>query len=164
MTDEFLEHDLDTPTEADLDLAYGSKYLGAIDLGDRKIRTRLQKVRKEVLTDKDGRKKTKFILFFDNVDKPLVLNVTNKDRLVTTLGRVPSKWAGASIGLFVDPDVSFGGKKTGGVRLKVLEPFQAKPAPKQLAKAAMPEWMEQPDDPGFDPDLNDDPDFNQARE
>ena len=157
MSDEFSDQDLDTPTEADLDAAYGSKYLGATDLGDRKIRARIQKVRKEELTDKDGRKKTKFIVFFDTLDKGLVLNVTNKDRLVDGVGRVPAKWVGTSIGLYVDHDVSFGGKKTGGVRLKILETAKTPPAAK--TKPTTPEWMEDPDDPGFDPEaapFNDD--------
>jgi hypothetical protein len=162
MSDEFLDTDLDTPTENDLNLAYGSKYLGTIDLGDRKVRARIQKVRKEELTDKDGRKKLKFLIFFDALDKPLVLNATNKDRLVAALGRDPAKWKGASVGVSVDPDVSFGGKRTGGVRLKVLEP--AKPA--KTSKSATPkqtpasEFPEEAGDPGFEPDQ----DFDQAAE
>ena len=35
MRDEFVEHDLDTLTEADLYLAYSSKYLSAGDIGNR---------------------------------------------------------------------------------------------------------------------------------
>ena len=50
MSDEFSDYDPDTPTEADLDLAYGSQYLGTVDLGGRKIRARIQKVRKAELT------------------------------------------------------------------------------------------------------------------
>jgi hypothetical protein len=79
MRDEFPDTDLDTPTEADLELAYGGQYLGTVDLGDRKIRGRIQKVRKGELTGQDGRKRTKFIVYFDALDKPLALNKTNKD-------------------------------------------------------------------------------------
>src|SRR5262249_49107869 len=45
MADDYSEHDLDTPTEADLDLAYGSKFLSAPDIGTRKVRTKIIKVR-----------------------------------------------------------------------------------------------------------------------
>ena len=45
MSDDFVETDLDTPTEHDLDLAYGSKYLSATDVGNRKLRTKIAKVR-----------------------------------------------------------------------------------------------------------------------
>jgi hypothetical protein len=132
MGDEFSDYDLDTPTEADLDLAYGSKYVGSIDLGDRKVRSRIQKVRKKELTDKDGRKRVKFILFHNSFDKPLVLNSTNKDELVKALGRTPAKWIGADVGVFVDPNVSFAGRRTGGIRLRVLEPARMAKAPSPL--------------------------------
>jgi hypothetical protein len=166
MGDEFSDYDLDTPTEADLDLAYGSKYLGTVDLGNRKIRARIQKVRKQELNDKDGRKRMKFILLFDALDKPLVLNSTNKDALVDRLGRVPGKWEGASVGLFVDPNVSFAGKRTGGVRLRVLEPVKTAKAAKPAAAKPAPanEFPEEAGDPGFEPDPNDSADFDEAAE
>jgi hypothetical protein len=163
MSDEFLEHDLDTPTEADLDQIYGSKFLSANDIGTRKVRTKILKVRKEELRGNDGTKRVRFVLYLEGLDKGLVCNAINKDRLVAALGRVPAKWVNASVGVFVDPDVAFQGKKTGGIRLKVLDPFQAKPAPTPK-KAPAPDWPEQPNDPGFDPDLNDSPDFNEAAE
>ncbi len=160
MSDDFSDYDPDTPTENDLDLAYGSKYLGTSDLGSRRIRTRIQKVRKEELTEKDGRKRQKFVVYFDTLDKPLVLNSTNKDRLVEKLGRVPANWKGASVGLYVDPDVAFAGKKTGGIRLTVFEPAKApKPTPKPVPAA---EWPEEAGDPGFSPD--DSRDFGEAAE
>src|SRR5262245_43250540 len=102
MSDEFLEHDLDTPTEADLDQLYGSKYLSASDIGNRKVRTKILKVRKEELRSNDGTKRMRFVLYFEDIDKGLVLNAVNKDRLVASLGRVPTNWKGASVGVFVD--------------------------------------------------------------
>jgi hypothetical protein len=159
VADAFLDQDLDTPTENDLNLAYGSKYLGVADLGTRKVRTSIQKVRKEELSDDKGRKRMRFIIFFDALDKPLVLNATNKDELVR-LGRVPANWEGASVGVFVDPNVTYAGKKTGGVRLRVLEPAKAKsPKPKPAPTA---EWPEEAGDPGFEPDPDGPPDFGQA--
>lgn len=164
MGDDFSDYDLDTPTEADLDLAYGSQYLGAVDLGDRKIRARIQKVRKAELTGQDGRKRTKFLVYFDAFDKPLVLNKTNKDALVSYLGKVPGKWPGATIGLFVDPNVMMGGKKVGGVRLRVLEPVKTAKASKPVAAKPAPanEYPEETGDPGYEPDPN--ADFDQAAE
>jgi hypothetical protein len=46
--------DLNTPTEADLDACYGSKYLSATEVGDRKIKTRIARVRKEALQQQGG--------------------------------------------------------------------------------------------------------------
>jgi hypothetical protein len=159
--DEFSDYDPDTPSENDLDLAYGSKYLGVMDLGSHRIRSRIQKVRKQELTDNEGRKKMKFLIYFDALDKPLALNTTNKDELVRGLGRVPANWISASVGLYVDPNIMFAGKKTGGVRLRVLEPAKAKSPKRKPAPTA--EWSEEAGDPGFEPDP-DGPDFDQAAE
>ena len=119
---DFIEQDLDTPTEADLDSVYGTKFLSTGDVGDRKIRSKAQKVRKEDLRGKDGRSNIRFVVYFEGLDKPLVLNKTNKEVLVSALGKVPANWIGASIGIYVDPNVTYGGVRTGGLRLRVLGP------------------------------------------
>src|SRR6516165_1942547 len=102
MNDEFPEHDLDTPTEDDLKLMYGSKHLAVSDIGARKIRTKIKKVGKEELRREDGTKRTRIVLGLEDIDKPMVVNATIKDLLVATLGGVPSKWVGASVGIYVD--------------------------------------------------------------
>jgi len=162
MADDFIEHDLDTPTEADLDLAYGSQYLSATDIGDRKIRTKVAKVRQAELRGNDDKKKTKFVLFLESIDKPMVVNATNKNALVDALGRAPAKWIGATIGLYVDPTVTFAGKVTKGLRLRVLSSAPAtapKPAPTPAPAAA--EWPEEKGDPGAE--FNDDvPDLTES--
>jgi hypothetical protein len=155
MADDFVEHDTDTPTEHDLDEAYGSRFLGVTDIGDKKIRTKIVKVRKEEVKDRDsGRMKKKVLVFFENLDKGLVLNVTNKNVLVDALGKAPANWIGASVGIKVDPDVGFAGKKTGGVRLKVLLP-PTQPAGAAAKPTAPPPVHE--GDPGYVPDANYEP-------
>ncbi|MFZ2081839.1 MAG: hypothetical protein WAV38_35345 [Xanthobacteraceae bacterium] len=153
MSDDFID-DLDTPTEADLDKLYGSKYLGAIDLGDKKIRTRIAKVRKEMMQQQGGKpERAKFVLYFATLEKPMVLNATNKDALVDKLGKDPKNWINADIGLFTEP-TQFGGKPTRGLRLRVLglPKAAAKTAPaakpKPAATKEAPEWPDQDGDPG----------------
>jgi hypothetical protein len=146
-----------TPTEDDLDQAYGSRLLGVVDVKKR-FRTTITKVRKEKIKDREsGKEKTRFVVYFKNVDKPLALNPTNKNALVDALGKKPEEWINADVGVFVDPDVTFRGQRTGGVRLKVLlPPAKAAPAPAAApAKPATPapaaeEWTEEVDD--LDPD------------
>jgi hypothetical protein len=158
MGDEFTEHDLETPTEHDLDEAYGSRFLGVVDIGDKKIRTKILKVRKEEVKDRDtNRMKKRFVAFFEGIDKPLVLNVTNKNVLVDALGKAPANWLNASVGILVDPSVGFGNKKTGGVRLRVLGPAimpksATKPAENPAAKSTPPTADD--GDPGFDPEFD----------
>ena len=161
MSDEFPETDIDTPTEHDLDEAYGSKFLGVVDVGDKKIRTRISKVGKDNVKDRDsGNLKKKILVFFENVDKPLILNVTNKEILVKAFGKAPAGWKGATVGILVDPNVMFGGQRKGGVRLRALLPpakaaAAATPTPAPTSAAATNEWPEEKGDPGFDPDFND---------
>ena len=82
MTDEFVEHDLGTPSEAELDAAYSSQYLGVVDVGPKKIKTTLAKVAMQEIKDRNsGKPKKRAVVYFENI---------------------------------VDPNVSFGGKQTGG--------------------------------------------------
>jgi hypothetical protein len=158
MSDEFTETDLDTPTERDLAEAYGSKYLATGDIGDRKLSTKIAKVRKEELRSNDGTKRMRFVIYLKTLDKPMVLNATNKNELVTALGKTPAGWIGASIGILVDSNVMFAGKRTKGLRLRVLAPpvatmSAAKPESKPPAAAAD-GWTEE-GDPGPDPSAAD---------
>ena len=129
-----------TPTEADLDELYGSKYLGAVDIGDKKIRTRIGKVRKETMQQQGGKpERAKFVIYLTTIDKPMVLNATNKNILVDALGKVPASWGGADIGLYTE-NTQFAGKPVKGLRLRVLGPAKttAKAAPVKAAKPATP--------------------------
>jgi hypothetical protein len=72
MNDEFND-DLGTPTAEDLEQCYGSKYLGAADLGDRKIKSRIEKVRKETMQQQGGKpERPKLVLYFTTLDKGVV--------------------------------------------------------------------------------------------
>ena len=149
---DFVEDDLSTPTEADLDDCYGSKYLSAADIGDKKIRTRIAKIRKETMRQQSGAERPKFVIYFTTLDKPMVLNATNKIALVDALGKVPANWVGADIGLYAE-NTQYQGKPTKGLRLRVLSPpKKATAAPAKSAKPAKPtsaeEPWEDPDDPG----------------
>jgi hypothetical protein len=140
----------DTPTEEDLEDCYGSKFLTATGLGDRKIRTKIARIRKQALQQQSGGTKTKFILSFTTVDKEMVLNATNKNTLVDALGRNPADWIGAEVGLFTEP-TNMAGKPTRGLRLRVLnKPSGTAPVPKPAPKPDTPPWPEQADDPGAD--------------
>ena len=52
----------------------------------------------------------------------MVLNNTNLNELVEKLGRDPRDWIGALIGLYVDTNVIYAGKRVAGLRLRVLGP------------------------------------------
>jgi hypothetical protein len=60
------DEDPETPTAADLDSAYGSKFLSASDLGDSKVKTRILKVRSKDLPQQEGTTRRKIVLFFQH--------------------------------------------------------------------------------------------------
>jgi hypothetical protein len=155
-TDTFRD-DLNTPTEADLDACYGSKYLSATEVGDRKIKTRIARVRKEALQQQGGATRNKFVLGCATLDKEIVLNSTNKNALVEDLGRNPADWIGAEVGIYTEP-TTYAGKPTRGLRMRVLNRPVAAPKPKPRPGGTEQEspWPDQSGDPG--------PDFVEAAE
>ena len=159
MTD--FNDDLLTPTEADLEACYGSKYLSATEVGDRKIRTKIAKVRMEELQRPGGKTQKKFVLGFSTIDKEMVVNITNKTTLVDALGKNPADWIGAEVGLLTEP-TTMAGKPTRGVRMRLLnKPLGSKlgeaapapapepnPAPAPVAAAEAAPWPDEAGDPG----------------
>lgn len=101
----------------------------------------------------------KWALHFNELEKPLILNQTNGGIIQSILGSAESDdWIGKKIVLYTDPNVSFGGKITGGIRVRAPrnQPAPAKAAarpqaPRQPAPALDP-YDAQPDSPPDDPD------------
>jgi hypothetical protein len=87
----------------------------------------------------------------------LILNPTNKNILIDALGKQPR------IGLvqpleFRRSNVTLGGKRTGGVRLKcccLRQGRQASSSKPTTPAAAATEWSEEKGDPGADPSMAD---------
>ena len=73
----------------------------------------------------------KWTLSFGELDKPLVLNSTNMNAIAAVYGDDSDGWLGKQIVLYHDPNVSFGGKLVGGLRLRAPKNVKpaAKPAP-----------------------------------
>jgi hypothetical protein len=80
----------------------------------------------------------KWCLTFAESDKPLVLNSTNMQVCALICGSDDTDdWIGKKIVLYTDPNVSYAGKITGGIRVRAPKvktngaaPVAAKPAPK----------------------------------
>jgi hypothetical protein len=76
----------------------------------------------------------KWALHFNELDKPLVLNSTNGQIIAAFTGSEDfDGWIGKQVVLYFDPNVSFGGKLTGGIRCRAPK-IKAAAAP--AAKAA----------------------------
>ena len=99
----------------------GSKFLGAADYPNPAVLTIVQ-VSEEEIGQEDDRKR-KGVVYFENVEKALVLNATNTTTLIELLGEESDAWLGQKIEIFTDPKVMFAGKRTPALRLR---------APKQV--------------------------------
>ena len=63
--------------------------------------------------------KPKLVLFFNGTKKGLILNRSNGDVLFELTGTDDAEeWIGETVELFVDPSVTYAGKRVGGVRLR----------------------------------------------
>jgi hypothetical protein len=143
------------PTESDFESVYGSKFLSAGDIGPvgSKKRAKIAEV-KMVDLRQDGSSNTRprFVLYFDGVDKGMVLNQTNAGAVKDVLSKDSKKWIGADVGIRVE-QVAFGNKRVPGLRLTVWRkpatpaPTAPPPAPAEVDPGIS-------DDPGWTPDSN----------
>lgn len=71
----------------------------------------------------------KYALHFNELDKPMVLNSTNGQIIAAVTGSQEfDDWTGRKIVLYNDPNISFAGKLTGGIRCRAPK-NQPQPAP-----------------------------------
>jgi len=115
------------------DLSFGdlvpseSKYLKKEDVGEDGLILTVKGFRIETL-DSDGGQEDKVILHFMEDVKPMVLNRTNSQLIAIATGASKAGDArGKQIVVYNDPTVSYGGKITGGLRIRKIsgEPKQA---------------------------------------
>lgn len=71
----------------------------------------------------------KWTMTFPELDKPLVLNSTNMHVIGSLYGDDTDDWLGQKIVIFHDPNVSFGGKLVGGLRVRAPKNQKAAPPP-----------------------------------
>jgi len=97
-----------------------SKYLKQQDVGEDGVILTIRGFKQEELESDDGTTELKVILYFqEDGYKPMVLNKTNAQLLGKATGVAKAGDAkGKKIVVYSDPSVGFGGKLTGGLRIK----------------------------------------------
>ena len=91
---------------------YGSQYSGRGGHGDKKIRTKIVKVRKEEVKDREtGKTRKKARRVFRKRRKASDPERDKQEvRWSLLSGKTPAGWLDATVGILVDPNVMFGGK------------------------------------------------------
>lgn len=122
-----------------------SKYLSKSDVGEDGLVLTIKGFRMEILKSDDGDEE-KMVMHFAEDVKPMVVNRTNAQLIgVATGARNVGESKGKQIVVYNDPTVGFGGKITGGLRIK-----RVGGAPKTAPRAANAGRQ-----PGSDDDLGD---------
>ena len=93
-------------------------FLKTEDLSDP-VDTELLWVKEEMVTPRGKDTTTRLVAYFEGLSKRLVLNTSNCETLAEITGTDdPNAWKDVAVQLYVDPDVKYGGKKTGGIRIR----------------------------------------------
>ena len=99
-----------------------SKYIKKEDVGSGKTVTIMRLDQQDVSMENEP-ESMKWTIYFKEFDKGMVLNWTNMQLIARATGSEETDdWVGKQIELYDDPNVSFGGKLTGGIRVRV--PYQ----------------------------------------
>lgn len=95
-----------------------SKYLSKTDVGEDGLVLTIKGFRMETIEGDDGQE-DKMVMHFAEDVKPMVLNRTNSQLVAVATGASKVGDAkGKQIIVYNDPTVSFGGKITGGLRIR----------------------------------------------
>ena len=90
----------------------------------------------------------KWTLAFAELDKPMVLNSTNIHMCAKACGSDNTDdWMGKKVVLYEDPNVSFGGKLVGGIRIRAQITRAAPVVPQK--KTPIQQLQDMPDDVPF---------------
>ena len=96
-----------------------SKYLKQSDL-DGEVEVTIVKVGQINVAREDEQPEMKWAAKFQEFKKPMVLNSTNLQLLAKACQSEESDdWIGKKVTIYADPNVSFGGKLVGGLRVKL---------------------------------------------
>ena len=98
-----------------------SKYLKQSDVEDD-MAVKVEKVGKANVAREGDEPEYKWLIRFEGIKKPMVLNSTNIKRLAKACNSDDTdEWIGKEVVLYVDPDVEFGGNVVGGLRIRAAK-------------------------------------------
>ena len=95
-----------------------SKYLKKEDVGAGTLFT-IKEIKHENVALETQPEELKYVMYFHEATKGIVMNWTNLQLAAKALGSENTDdWMGKQIVLYEDPNVSFGGKLVGGIRIR----------------------------------------------
>jgi hypothetical protein len=107
-----------------------SKFLKRADVGAGALVT-ISRIGHENVAKEGADPEMKAVVYFAEIDKPLVLNSTNGQSIAKIAGSeedIDHSWVGTKVVLYDDPNVSYAGKLVGGIRVRAPKKAAAAPA------------------------------------
>ncbi len=96
-----------------------SKFLKHQELDGQDWVVTIDRVERQEMKNNDGKQEKKFVLFFKEIEKGMILNATNMHTITTLLKSDESEnWAGKKITLYTKDDIEMGGKLVPGLRVR----------------------------------------------
>lgn len=109
-----------------------SKFLTRADVGRGQLVT-IDQLTQENVAKEGAPEELRYCLWFKECEKPMVLNSTNGQIIAKIANSEETDtWPGTKVVLYDDPNVSFGGKLVGGIRVRAPRnqpPATTTPAP-----------------------------------
>ena len=99
---------------------FPSKYLKASD-AETDLTLTIARISKESMKNRDGQDEEKYVLYFSDAEKGMVLNKTNKNTLVDLYGEETDEWIGKKI-ILTSVDVDAFGETTAALRISHKKP------------------------------------------
>jgi hypothetical protein len=111
-----------------------SSYLKQSDFDENGLIVTVSGIENKNIAKEDQEPEHKWIVYFKEFEKGMVLNSTNIQALARACDSDDTDdWAGHEVVVYVDPSVGYAGKVTGGLRIKKYAqpqaPARGKPAP-----------------------------------
>lgn len=106
-----------------------SKFIKKEDVGTGKLVTISRLEQQNVAMDNKP-SEMKWVIYYREFEKGMTLNWTNLQLIAKAVGSEETNdWLGKQIVLYEDPNVSFGGELTGGIRVRAVRKKPDVPAP-----------------------------------
>lgn len=104
-----------------------SKFLKKEDVG-RGVLATIHAISQENVAMEGAEPEMRAAIHFDELEKPLIVNSTNGQIIAKIAGSdtdIETSWRGVKVVLYNDPNVSFGGRLVGGIRVRAPKPGAA---------------------------------------
>ena len=107
-----------------------SKYLKKEEVGEDGAIVTVKKFERVNVAMDDQTPDMKWVMHLHEFEKPMVMNSTNIQLAEKAMGSDNTDdWIGNQLILYLDPNVSFGGKIVGGIRIRAHRQNRAAPRP-----------------------------------